>query len=214
MKPNRKNPRVYIRRGELHSGYEPNDLPGAYILLRFAVKDSLGVTPPTQITWDGPAEWITSRDGVPKGYRALWLGTREATRPFVVFVADEPTKGSDLWEKAYRKGFKAKRVFPKVSDSISEDELDAMRQGWQDGRRHRMKQNPSVDASRHQWLAKQHRMMASAITSRDAASMNRRTAHEYAAEAHERAASGRGSSDAAYAASRHAHIDPYTFGMW
>lgn len=136
----RRNPRIQIHRGELTSSYEPHDLPGAFIITRFKVKDSTGAVPDAEISWNGPGEWITSREGVPKGYKALWLGTRETTRPFVVFVSDTPTKESDEYDKGYRKGFKAKRK-PGVTDKMSRSMIDGVLDGWKDSP-NRRRENP------------------------------------------------------------------------
>lgn len=126
--------RVFIRAGELHHGYEPHDLPGAYIPTRFVVVDSAGVTPSASIAWDGPATWIDSRDGVPNGYRALWLGTPDATRPHVVFVAEVPTADSDAYDAAYRRGFTGSRA-PRITDRMSATEIEGRLQGWADRRK-------------------------------------------------------------------------------
>lgn len=128
----RTNPRITIQNGEFYGHYEPYDIPGAFIVLKFPVRDSQGIVPSERISWDGPGEWISSRDGVPKGYKALWLGTREATRPYVVFVSDTPTKESDLYDKGYRRGFKAKRR-PTATDKMSQAEIEGLFDGWRDG---------------------------------------------------------------------------------
>ncbi len=126
--------RVFIRAGELYRGYEPHDLPGAYIPLRCAVVDSAGVTPSASIAWDGPATWIESRDSVPEGFTALWLGTPDATRPYVVFVSDAPTPDSDAYEAAYRRGYGGKRR-PRITDKMSATEIEGRLQGWADRRK-------------------------------------------------------------------------------
>ena len=128
--------RAFIRAGELLAGYEPHDLPGAWIPLRYTVTDSTGATPSASIAWDGPCVWIESRDGVPDGHTALWLGTENATRPHVVFVAKDPTPESDAYEAAYRRGFTGSRA-PRVSDRMSATEIDGRLQGWSDRRKNR-----------------------------------------------------------------------------
>lgn len=126
--------RAQITRGLFYGGYEPYDMPGAYIVTRHRVIDAHGVTPSEQIHWSGPAEWIESRDGVPEGYTALWLGTRAATRPFVVFVAREMTPESALFDAAYRRGWGAKRR-PVAPQGATEDMVEGLLQGWRDARR-------------------------------------------------------------------------------
>jgi hypothetical protein len=123
--------RAYIQRGLFYGGYEPHDMPGAYIVTRHAVRDAQGIVPPEQIAWDGPAEWIESRDGVPAGFNALWLGSRQATRPFVVFVQQAQTRESDRFDRAYRRGWKAKRR-PTIGQGATEDEVEGTRSGWKD----------------------------------------------------------------------------------
>lgn len=122
---------ITISKGVFYGGYEPHDMPGAYIVTQHEVKDSTGQTPSERISWNGPGEWIESRDGVPKGYKALWLGTRQATRPFVVFVRDAPTKESAQYDAAYRKGWKAKRR-PAVPSTATEPMVEGLQQGWKD----------------------------------------------------------------------------------
>lgn len=123
--------RITIRNGELFGGYEPSGMPGAYIVTQFRVVDSQGVVPSEDIQWEGPGEWIISREGVPAGYRALWLGTRQTTRPFVVFVSDTPTRASDQYDRGYRRGWKAKRR-PTISPDSAEAEIDGVMQGWRE----------------------------------------------------------------------------------
>lgn len=123
--------RASIRAGVFYGGYEPHDMPGAYIVTRHAVLDSQGVVPPSRISWDGPAEWITSRDGVPAGHTALWLGTREATRPHVVFVRDAMTPESARYDRAYRRGWWVKRR-PVLAQGSTEDDVEGTMQGWKD----------------------------------------------------------------------------------
>lgn len=127
-------PRIFIRRGILHSGYEPHDLPGAFIPVSFAVVDPTGAVLPESIAWDGPGIWIDSRDGVPDGYRALWLGTENATRPLIVHVSDTPTAESDAYDAAYRAAFTGKRK-PRLTSAMSATVIEARLQGWADRRR-------------------------------------------------------------------------------
>ncbi len=128
--------RVTIASGIYYGGYEPHDLPGAYIVTRHAVKDAQGLVPPGEIDWQGPGEWIESKDGVPAGYTALWLGTRQATRPMVVLVRDEPTPESGRYERAYRRGYKASRR-PVVPATATGDEVEGLIEGWKASPRNR-----------------------------------------------------------------------------
>jgi hypothetical protein len=123
--------KALITRGEFYSSYEPHDMPGAFIVTRHAVIDSTGGVEPKSIAWDGPAIWIESRDGVPGGYKALWLGTQNTTRPFIVYVRDAMTPESNLFDRAYRRGWKAKRR-PSIPQTYTGDEVDGVRQGWKD----------------------------------------------------------------------------------
>lgn len=106
-------------------------MPGAFIIQYHEVVDALGDTPSNKIRWSGPGEWITSREGVPAGYSALWLGTRDTTRPHIVYVKDKPTRESDLYDRAYRRGWKAKRR-PTVPEGYTEYEVNGLQQGWRD----------------------------------------------------------------------------------
>ena len=130
--------RAHISRGLFYGGYEPHDMPGAYIVTRNRVIDAQGATPPGQIHWSGPAEWIVSRDGVPAGHTALWLGTRQATRPFVVYVEDEMTPESELFDAGYRRGWKAKRK-PVIPRGAAEATVEGIMQGWRDACNERVK---------------------------------------------------------------------------
>ena len=121
--------RAEISRGLLYGGYEPHDMPGAYIVVTYAVLDALGETPPERIGWSGPCTWLDSRDGVPEGYKALWLGAPEAARPLIVWVANEPTAESGEYEAGYRRGWKAKRR-PVISPKASSFLADGIRDGW------------------------------------------------------------------------------------
>lgn len=123
--------RFEIVRGELLGAFEPHDLPGAFILQRYAVVDSMGATPSEQISWSGVGEWIESRDGVPEGHIALWLGSRETTRPHVVFVKQQPTVDSATYEAAYRRAFSARRR-PTIKTGQSQPEIDGLQDGWRD----------------------------------------------------------------------------------
>lgn len=126
-------PRFEILRGELLSHLEPHDLPGAFIIRRHKVIDATGATPSEAISWSGPGEWIESRDGVPDGHLALWLGTRNATRVFIVFVQREPTPESMDYERGYRRAFAAKRR-PVVRETMPRPEIDGVLDGWRDRR--------------------------------------------------------------------------------
>ncbi len=128
--------RFEIRRGELLGSYEPHDLPGAFILRRHKVIDATGAVPSERITWSGPGEWIESRDGVPDGHIALWLGTRETTRPVVVYVQREPVAESIDYERGYRRAYTAKRR-PVVRETMPRAEIDGVLDGWRDRRAYR-----------------------------------------------------------------------------
>ena len=126
--------RILIRNGELVSSYEPYALPGAFIVQSFAVVDSTGHVPPSAIQWDGPGIWRDSRDGVPEGYRALWLGAADTARPFVVYVSEAPTPESDVYDRAYRAAFSGKRK-PRLTERMTATEIEARLQGWADRQR-------------------------------------------------------------------------------
>lgn len=128
-------PRAFIRRGELHHGYEPHDLPGAWVKTRFAVMDPTGEVDSAQIAWDGPCIWMAGRDGVPDGWRPLWLGEAHATRPIVVYVSADVTPATLAYDAAYRRGFLARRV-PKPRDG---EDSEGLYDGWRDGRMVRAK---------------------------------------------------------------------------
>lgn len=123
--------RAIIDRGLLVQGHEPADLPGAYVLTWHEVSDAAGAVDARAIAWNGPAEWIESRDGVPPGHVALWLGTRASTRPLVVFVRQAPTPESAMYERGYRRGWRARRR-PDAGRATSEAEVDGIMQGWRD----------------------------------------------------------------------------------
>ena len=125
--------RFEIIRGEVLLHLEPYDLPGAFICRRHKVIDATGAVPSEAISWSGPGEWIESRDNVPDGYVALWLGTRNATRPHVVFVQREPTPESLDYERGYRRAFAAKRR-PVVRETMPRAEIDGVLDGWRDRR--------------------------------------------------------------------------------
>lgn len=120
---------VSISRGIYYGSYEPHGMPGAFIITNHEVKDASGAVPSEQISWQGPAEWIESRDGVPSGYKALWLGTRDTTRPFVVFVRNEQTAENKRYDAAYRRGWKAKRR-PVVPQTATEADAVGLQDGW------------------------------------------------------------------------------------
>lgn len=124
-------PRFEIAWGELLQSFEPHDLPGAFILTHHRVIDPTGAVESSLIEWSGPGEWIESRDGVPKGYNALWLGARDATRPHIVFVEREPTAISREYEAAYRRAFTAKRR-PAIRTGTPQPTVDGLRDGWRD----------------------------------------------------------------------------------
>ena len=128
-------PRAYIRAGELHHGYEPHDLPGAWIPTRFQVVDPTGTTDPDKINWDGPCIWQAGREGVPDGWRPLWLGTERTCNPIVVHVATEVTPSTMTYEAAYRRGFSARRE-PKPREG---EDVAALFDGWREGRAARKK---------------------------------------------------------------------------
>ena len=123
--------RIHIARGILHTYYEPHDLPGAMIPVWRTVIDPTGATPPERIAWDGPGTWIESRDGVPDGYWALWLGAPDATRPHVVYVSEVPTPDSDTFDAAYRAAWSGKRR-PSITATMSPLVVEARQQAWRD----------------------------------------------------------------------------------
>ena len=125
--------RAIIVAGELLWGYEPHDLPGAWIQTRFAVMDSTGVIEPDRINWDGPCIWMNGRDGVPDGWRPLWLGTEHTASPIVVFVSADVTPATYVYEASYRRGFTARREpKPRANENV-----EALYDGWRDGRTQR-----------------------------------------------------------------------------
>ena len=121
--------RFEIARGELYSDYEPYDLPGASIPIKYKVRTPDGSIPENEIQWSGVGQWIESRDGVPDGYRALWLGRADVSMPLIVWVAEEPTTESNEYDRGYRRGWKAKRK-PVVRYSMSENEVQGVIDGW------------------------------------------------------------------------------------
>ena len=123
--------RFEITNGELLQSYEPHDLPGAFILTRHKVTDPTGAVSPESIQWSGLGEWIESRDGVPEGYVALCLGSRNATRLFVVLVEKDPTPETAAYERGYRRGFTARRK-PTIKMGVPQPEIDGVLDGWRD----------------------------------------------------------------------------------
>lgn len=127
-------PRIEIARGFLLHGYEPHALPGAYIVQHFKVRDATGTTPSERINWSGPGHWLESRDGVPAGHRAVWLGSPEAAHPLIVWVEDQPTPESDDYDRGYRRAFAANRR-PKIRDGMPQGEVEGIQDGWRDRKR-------------------------------------------------------------------------------
>ena len=126
-------PRIEIARGELVHSYEPYALPGAFILQRFRVLDATGATPPERISWSGPGHWLESRDGVPAGYRAVWLGGPGVANPLIVWAEDAPTPESADYDRGYRRAFAAKRR-PVVREGMPTGEVEGVIDGWRDRR--------------------------------------------------------------------------------
>lgn len=123
--------RFEIVDGLLLQSFEPDDLPGAFIITRHRVMSADGSVEPNKIMWSGPGEWVESRDGVPEGWVALWLGTRDATRPHVVFVQRDPIPESADYERGYRRGYTARRR-PSATCSMTEPEIWGLMDGWRD----------------------------------------------------------------------------------
>jgi len=124
-------PRIEIARGLLLHSYEPHALPGAFIVQHYRVQDATDATPPGRIDWAGPGHWLESRDGVPAGYRAVWLGSPEVAHPLIVWVEEQPTPESDDYDRGYRRAFAAKRR-PVIREGMPPGEVEGVLDGWRD----------------------------------------------------------------------------------
>lgn len=133
--------RITIDRGELVTYYQPYNLPGAEIPVRWQVYDEKGAPMGERDNYSGPGELLRAQDGK---RRELRVGADNATRFAWYTVDDSQTPESDEYDRGYRAGFVRKQALQMKSMGGSPDYNDGMRDGFKAGKAARKapKSNP------------------------------------------------------------------------
>ena len=118
--------RVHVINGILSRGYEPHDMPGAYIVMRHQVYQEKGEGKSSG-NYEGPG-WIDRHPTNPER-RILVIGKADSTQLRDYEMDAEPLPESLVYDAAYRKGWAGKRK-PRLTLDMDTATVDGLLDGW------------------------------------------------------------------------------------